>query len=156
MIKKSPFAVVVTAALDEARRRGDRRLGTEHLFLGLLHAPDSLPAKALGVDLDTTRAALDALDHAALAAIGLDVEELRAGLVPRKHPPVTLSALSSNARAILDHAVKATTVRTRRTAPDHLLRALLTCEQPDPVAQLLAQLNIDRSVVRSRLDEFGT
>ena len=65
---------------------------------------------------------------------------------------MTLSALSSNARAILNRAVNATTATTRRAAPSHLLRALLTCEHPDPVAQLLAQLNIDRAVVRSRLD----
>ncbi|ONI86910.1 hypothetical protein ALI144C_09635 [Actinosynnema sp. ALI-1.44] len=156
MIRKSPFAVIVTAALDEARRRGDRRLGTEHLLLGLLHDPDSLPARALGFDLDTARAALDALDHAALAAIGFDVEALRTAHVARRHPPVTLSALSSKARSILNHAVNATTARTRRTAPNHLLRALLECEHPDPVGQLLARLNVDRSGVRNRLEQRDT
>ena len=154
MLGKSPFAAVVTAALEEARRRGDRRLGTEHLLLGLLHTPGSPPARALGVDLDTARAALDALDHAALAAIGFEIGDLPAASAPRNHPPVALSALSSHARSTLDRAVKATTVRSRSAAPSHLLRALLACEHPDPVRQLLAQLGLDRSSVGARLDAY--
>ncbi|MFD0885532.1 Clp protease N-terminal domain-containing protein, partial [Streptosporangium algeriense] len=48
--EKSPFAVVIKAAAEEARQRGDRRIGTEHLLLGLVHDPSSLSARALGVD----------------------------------------------------------------------------------------------------------
>src|SRR5262245_29909452 len=66
-IAKSPIAAVVRSALEEARRRGDRRLSTEHLLLALLYDPAAAPARALGVDLETARAALDALDRAALA-----------------------------------------------------------------------------------------
>jgi ATP-dependent Clp protease ATP-binding subunit ClpA len=156
LIKQSPFAVVVTAALEEARRRGDRRLGTQHLLLGLLHTTDSPAAWALGVDLDTARAALDTLDDQALAAIGLIVERQRAEPVPRKHPPVTLSALNSNARAVVKQAVNATTARTRYTAPEHLLRALLDREYPDPVAQLLAQLGVDRTAARRVIERGRT
>jgi ATP-dependent Clp protease ATP-binding subunit ClpA len=154
LIAKSPFAKVVTAALEEARRRGNRRLGTEHLLLGLLHDPGSLPARALGVDLESARAALDALDEAALDAIGIEVGNLqRSDLAPRKHPPLTLSATTSSARAALDQSIKATTMKTRHVGPDHLLLALLACERPDPVVELMAELNIDRSAVRSRIDQ---
>lgn len=156
LIKQNPFAVVVTAALEEARRRGDRRMGTQHLLLGLLHTPDSLAAQTLGIDLDTARAALDTLDDEALAAIGLIVERQRMEPVQRKHPPVTMSALTSNSRAVLKQAVNATTARTRHTAPEHLLRALLDREYPDPVAQLLAHLGVDRVAARQVIDRGRT
>jgi ATP-dependent Clp protease ATP-binding subunit ClpA len=156
LIKQNPFAVVITAGLEEARRRGDRRMGTQHLLLGLLHTPDSPAAQALGIDLDTARAALDTLDDQALTAIGLIVERQRAEPVQRKHPPVTLSALTSNARAVVKQAVEATTAKTRHTAPEHLLRALLDREHPDPVAQLLAQLGIDRAAARRVIDHGRT
>ncbi|HEV7979998.1 Clp protease N-terminal domain-containing protein [Amycolatopsis sp.] len=144
MAARGPFAAVVTAALEEARRRGDRRLGTEHLFLGLLHDPDS--AKALGVELESARAALDILDHEALKAIGLDLGEPQSTAL-RRHPPLKLSALTSGARAVLDQAVKATTAKTRHTGPEYLLRALLTCEPPDVVAELITRLDVDRQAV---------
>jgi ATP-dependent Clp protease ATP-binding subunit ClpA len=152
---KSPIAAVVRSALEEARRRGDRRLGTEHLLLGLLHDPTSAPARALGVDLETARTALDALDRAALASIGIDVGDLYpTGPVPsRKHPPLGLSALTSSGRAALDSAVKATRLKTRHLAPNYLLLALLASQAPDPAAQLIAQLGIDRPAVRQRINQ---
>ncbi|NEA46962.1 Clp protease N-terminal domain-containing protein, partial [Streptomyces sp. SID10815] len=41
----------VTSAVDEAALRGDRRIGTEHLLLGVLHEPGAV--RALGADLDS-------------------------------------------------------------------------------------------------------
>ena len=38
-------------ATAEARRRGDRRVGTEHLLLALIADPDSSTARALDVPL---------------------------------------------------------------------------------------------------------
>ena len=58
-------------ARNEAIRRGDRTIGTEHLVLALLADPASPAAAALGCDLDSARRALDALDRQALAAIGV-------------------------------------------------------------------------------------
>ena len=58
-------------ARDEAIRRGDRTIGTEHLVLALLSDPASPAAQALRCDLDTARRALDTLDDQALAAIGI-------------------------------------------------------------------------------------
>jgi Clp amino terminal domain, pathogenicity island component len=69
--------LVLTSAAEEAGRRGDRRLGTDHLLLGLLHDADSSAARALGVSLESARGASDALDRAALAAVGVDVSAVR-------------------------------------------------------------------------------
>ena len=62
----------VRAALEEARQRGDRRLGTEHLLLGVLHARELAPLGDLGVELGRVRDVLADLDEAALAVVGVD------------------------------------------------------------------------------------
>jgi hypothetical protein len=147
LIAKSPFAVVVTAALEESRRRGDRRLGTEHLLLGLLHDPDS--ALALGTGLADARAALDRLDRAALAALGIEVEGLRPAEVPPRRGKLTLGAFTSSARAVVNEAIRGT---PRPRDPARLLRVLVALTPPDPAADLLAELGVEREAVRRRLD----
>ncbi|UGQ11413.1 Clp protease N-terminal domain-containing protein [Yinghuangia sp. ASG 101] len=39
----------------------------------------------------------------------------------------------------------------RRITPEHLLLALLDCEQPDPAAELMAEPGIDRAAVRESI-----
>ena len=56
-------------ASEEARRRGDRRTGTDHLLLALLEDPSI--EVVLGVSLQQARQALESLDHEALGALGL-------------------------------------------------------------------------------------
>ena len=56
-------------ASEEARRRGDRRTGTDHLLLALLEDPSI--EVVLGVSLEQARQALESLDHEALGALGL-------------------------------------------------------------------------------------
>lgn len=141
----------VASAVDEASLRGDRRIGTEHLLLGVLHEPGSV--RALGTDLTTARAALDALDRSALAVVGIDVQGVERPPVPasRKRTPFT-----SGARAVFPRALAETRkARSRRIAPEHLLLALLACERPDPAADLLAELGIDRAAARERIRETG-
>lgn len=141
--------LVLTAAADEARRRGDRRLGTDHLLLGLLHDPAGEPARALGVDLESARAADDALDRAALAAIGIDTAglTLATDTAPRGRPPLT-----SSSRAVFKRAIdEARSARTGRIETRHFLLALLDCERPDPAAELLQALGVETSAVRARL-----
>ncbi|MEV4171746.1 Clp protease N-terminal domain-containing protein [Nonomuraea sp. NPDC049709] len=146
--QKSPVTVIIKAAFEEARLRGDRRMGTEHLLLGLLHHEES--ARALGIDVATARAALDELDRAALRMLGLEVGD--APKTPRKHPAVPGTALTSSARAVLNQAIKATTMRTRDAeTPRHLALGLLAQARPDPAAQVIDQLGIDRTTVRSRI-----
>ena len=61
----NPWATAVHAR-EEARRRGDRRVGTDDLLLGLLREP--AVAQVLGCDLGAAREALDAMDRDALVA----------------------------------------------------------------------------------------
>ena len=73
-------------ASEEARRRGDRRTGTDHLLLALLEDPSI--EVVLGVSLQQARQALESLDHEALGALGLgsgtDAPALPMRAVPKK------------------------------------------------------------------------
>jgi ATP-dependent Clp protease ATP-binding subunit ClpA len=150
--EKSPFAVAVKAAAEQARQRGDRRIGTEHLLLGLLSDPGSASARALGVDSATALAALTALDAAALRAIGLEVAA--PATRPRRHPKVAASLLTTSARAAVNQAIKTTTRKNRNAqAPVQLLLALLDQRRPDPGAELFDHLGIDRTDVRARIEQ---
>jgi ATP-dependent Clp protease ATP-binding subunit ClpA len=145
---------VIVAAVEETRTRGDRRIGTEHLLLGILNDPGTPAVRALGVEIDAARAALDQLDRAALTAIGLDVEGVERPRTPRsrKHTPMT-----SGARSVLQAATaRRGTAKPRRVTSEHLLDALLACQPPDPAAALIDQLGVDRDAVRARLHEPGT
>jgi ATP-dependent Clp protease ATP-binding subunit ClpA len=141
---------LLKSATMEVGRRGDRRLGTDHLLLGLLHDPDWPGASALGVSLTDARAARDTLDLAALAAVGVRVAavvEPPAVAFGRRLPP-----LSSGARAVIRHALDdARPRRTGRLGAAHFLRALLARERPDPAAELLHALGVDRVTVLERL-----
>jgi ATP-dependent Clp protease ATP-binding subunit ClpA len=142
--------LVLTSAAEEARRRGDRRLGTDHLLLGLLHDEDGRAARALGVSLAGARAASAALDVAALAAVGIEIDGLGGGTpvsFGRRLPPLT-----SGARAVFKRAIdEARPVRNGRIGTVHFLRALLSLQRPDPAAELLDALGVDRATVRERL-----
>jgi len=140
---------VLSSAAEEARRRGDRRIGTDHLLLGLLHDPGSLAEQILGMDLDAAREASNALDRAALAAVGVDVGDFTpAATRPgRGRPPFT-----SAARAVLHGSViEARDARARHIDERHLLLALLARTRPDPAAELLAALDVDPVEATARL-----
>jgi hypothetical protein len=73
-------------ASEEARRRGDRRTGTDHILLALFEDPSI--EVVLGVSLQQTRLALESLDHEALGTLGLgsgtDAPPLPMRAVPKK------------------------------------------------------------------------
>lgn len=153
-----PWLTVVRSAHDEARRRGDRRIGTEHLMLGLLAAPEFGMDGVLGVDLEQARAALQDLDRAALAAIGIHVGG-PAPPVPTPEPSMPPlpggrmpMALTSGAAAVLNQAMRGTRRGDPTAAPGLLLRALLACPRTDPVAGLIGALGIDTEAVGAELD----
>jgi ATP-dependent Clp protease ATP-binding subunit ClpA len=141
--------LVLTGAGDEARRRGDRRLGTAHLLLGLLHDEDSPAARALGVSLAGARAALDSLDAAALSAVGVEVRGLAEGPAApfgRRRLPLT-----SGARTVFKLAVGQARPFQGGIGTQHFLLALLALRRPDPAADLLHALGADLAAVRARL-----
>lgn len=141
---------VLEQAREEARLRGDRRIGTDHLLLALLHDDAAPPARALGVTLADGRAALDSLDRAALVALGIHLD------VPLSAPPARRRGLlpfNSAARAVIG-AAKHEAERERkgrRIEPRHLLLALLSGRHPDPATDLLAALGLPPTSVRERL-----
>ena len=141
---------VLALATEEAARRGDRRIGADHLLLGLLHEPSSVAARALGVDLESARAASEALDRAALAAVGIDATLHGPGSPPiraHRRPPFT-----SGARAALQRSLhEARSMKARSIDPRHLLLGILSRQRPDPAAELLAELGVDPADVRRRL-----
>jgi hypothetical protein len=146
------IGTVLSAAFDEAGRRGDRKVGTDHLLLGLLHDPAS--AEALGIGVEEGRAALADLDRAALAAIGLDLGTLDLpGLPTPKHRLVTRNTLTAGARDALTGAVSANGSRTRGLTPKHLLASVLTCPSTEPAAHLLGRLGIDPGAAGVRLGQ---
>jgi ATP-dependent Clp protease ATP-binding subunit ClpA len=146
------FAQAARAAVEdaryEARRRGDRRIGTEHLLLALLQ--DEGLAGIVGVDAHTAQQAADQLDRDALAAIGVTLGDFRptadrAGTrsVPRMTP---------GAKTVLQQALRnATAEKARAITSRHMLLALLDRRQPDPAAALLVALAVDEPVLRARL-----
>jgi hypothetical protein len=143
------FGATYYDARDEAVRRGDRTIGTEHLVLALLADPASPAARALGCDLDSARRALDALDHQALAAIGIE-------------PGITAGPVAARAtgRLRLTPAAKAvlTGIRDARKSRGAglgiVLSALLGLPRPDPAAELLAALGVDAQAARERFTDF--
>ena len=61
--------LVVTHAVEEAESRGDTRIGTEHLLIGVAR---SRSLEGLMPDVESLRAELEQMDREALASVGLD------------------------------------------------------------------------------------
>jgi hypothetical protein len=136
-------------ARDEAIRRGDRTIGTEHLVLALLIDPSSPAARALGCDLDAARRALDALDDQALAAIGI-LPGITAGPVAARSPGRL--RLTPAAKAIFTGNGEGRKIRGPGLGT--VLGTLLDLPRPDPAAELLAALGVDARAAAARFAEL--
>lgn len=143
----------VAEGIREAERRGDRRIGTQHLLLGLLHDPEC--AAALGTDLESARGAEDALDLEALDAVGIHPGPIAlADPGPRPAPAAVAGRLpfTSAAKDVLSHSVRNAALEHSRTiAGRHVILALLDNAAPDPAGALLARIGVDPAEVRTRL-----
>ncbi len=142
---------------EEARRRGDRRTGTDHLLLAVLEDPST--QAVLGVDLEQARHALESLDHEALGTLGLasgtDAPPLPMRAVPKK--PTLRDIMQKDrlrmtpaAKKVLEEASKPNRRKLQVTA-QQVLAQILTLQPPDPAAALLGALGVDRAAARQRL-----
>jgi hypothetical protein len=154
------WAICLRAA-EEARRRGDRRTGTDHLLLALLEDP-SIEA-VLGVSVQQARQALESLDREALGTLGLgsgaDAPLLPMRAVPKK-PRIRDIAqkdrlrMTPAAKNVLEESSKHNRRRLRVTA-QQVLAQILALQPPDPAAVLLGALGVNTSEVRRRLRVDG-
>jgi len=145
-------------ASEEARRRGDRRTGTDHILLALLDDPSI--EVVLGVSVQQARQALESLDHEALVALGLgsgaDAPPLPMRAVPKK-PTIRDIAqkdrlrMAPAAKKVLEEASKPNRRKLQITA-QQVLAQILALQPPDPAAALLGALGVNTSEVRRRLD----
>ena len=143
---------------EEARSRGDRRIGTDHVLLAVFDDP-SVEA-VLGVSLQQARQALESLDHEALGALGLgsgtDAPPLPMRAVPKKPRLRDVAQkdrlrMTPAAKKVLEEASKPNRRRLQVTA-QQVLAQILTLQPPDPAAVLLGALGVDSAEVRSRLE----
>jgi Clp amino terminal domain, pathogenicity island component len=139
-------------ASEEARRRGDRRTGTDHLLLALLEDPTV--EVVLGVSLQQAREALESLDREALGALGLgagaDAPPLPMRAVPKK-PRIRDVAkrdrfrMTPAAKKALEDAYKPKGHRKLQVTGPEVLAQILTLQPPDPAAVLLGALGVNTS-----------
>jgi hypothetical protein len=139
-------------ASEEARRRGDRRTGTDHLLLALLEDPTV--EVVLGVSLQRAREALESLDREALGALGLgagaDAPPLPMRAVPKK-PRIRDVAkrdrfrMTPAAKKALEDAYKPKGHRKLQVTGPEVLAQILTLQPPDPAAVLLGALGVNTS-----------
>jgi Clp amino terminal domain, pathogenicity island component len=145
-------------ASEEARRRGDRRTGTDHLLLALLEDPSI--EVVLGVNLQQARQALALLDQEALGALGMgsgtDAPPVPMRAVPKK--PRIRDVMKKDrlrmtpaAKKVLENAAKPNRRKLQLTA-QQVLTQILTLRPPDPAAVLLGALGVNTSEVRRQLD----
>jgi hypothetical protein len=156
-----PWAIYLQAS-EEARRRGDRRTGTDHVLLALFEDPST--EGLLGVSLQQARQAQDALDREALGALGMgpgaDAPELPMRAVPKKPRLKDLMLqkdrlrMTPAAKKVLEDASKPNRRKLQVTARQVLAR-ILTLQPPDPAAVLLGALGVNTSEVRRQLDLPG-
>jgi ATP-dependent Clp protease ATP-binding subunit ClpA len=138
----------VEDATYEARRRGDRRVGSEHLLIAVLE--DDALSSRIGVDAASARAAADRLDQSALAAIGLKLGEF--GPTPAHTVASSRVALTSGAKAVLQQSLaKAAGEKSRTITTRHMMLALLERDAPDPAAALIEALEVTPDELRARL-----
>jgi hypothetical protein len=150
---------VYLQASEEARRRGDRRTGTDHILLALFEDPSI--EVVLGVSLQQARQALDSLDREALGALGLgsgaDAPALPMHAVPKK-PRIRDVAkrdrfrMTPAAKKVLEEAYKPKGHRKFQVTGPEVLAQILALQPPDPAAMLLGALGVNTSEVQRRLD----
>ncbi len=145
-------------ASEEARRRGDRRVGTDHVLLALFEDPSI--EVVLGVSLEHARRTLDSLDRESLTAVGLgfdiDAPPLATRAVSKKPRFRDVAykdrlRMTPAAKKVLESASKPNRHRTWVTA-QQVLAQILTLQPPDPAAALLSAAGVKTPEARRRMN----
>jgi ATP-dependent Clp protease ATP-binding subunit ClpA len=142
---------VVTRAMEEAQQRGDARIGTEHLLIGVAR---SGTMTELMPDTDALRAELDRIDAEALESVGLDPGLLevtapapQGGRGRSRHIPFT-----GGAKDILKGALReALGLGDRYIGVEHIALALTDVTGPDRAKAALSGLGVDTATLRASL-----
>ena len=139
---------VVTHAVEEAESRGDTRIGTEHLLIGVAR---SRSLEGLMPDVESLRAELERMDREALASVGLDPGLVEVSGPPRRkrsgHIPFT-----GGAKDILKGALReALDLAHRHIGVEHIALALTAIEGPDRATGMLRGLALDPDALRAAL-----
>jgi hypothetical protein len=154
-------AAVLSAAQASARFRGDGRIGTDHLLIGVVTSGNEIARRA-GLSVEGLHEALDRLDGSALGAFGIEAasEALLASspvLRPHsgrerphrrilaRHLPLSAGAkrsLKKSVQLALDH-------RHRRINTNHMLAALSTGGYNDPAVRVLRSSAVDPADLES-------
>jgi ATP-dependent Clp protease ATP-binding subunit ClpA len=138
----------VTAAVEEAEKRGDSSVGTEHLLIGVVGS--AAPGTDLiGLSVGPLRDAWAEMDQAALAASGVDTD-LPIDPGPRRrrgHLPFT-----GGAKQVLEDTLReAIGMGSRRLEPEHILIALTLRPPRDPGIRLLEHAGVSPDAIRADL-----
>ena len=143
---------VVNVAVEEASKRSDSRIGTEHLLLGVSATEALAP---LGLEREALCRGLDRLDTNALEAVGIDpdlIEADRSGPESRgrkRHIPFTGAAKDTLKRALQE----AIDLGHRHIGAEHIALALTTLPDQDRASRALRGMGLDPTQLRASLLE---
>lgn len=139
----------VTTAVEEAEKRGDTRIGTEHLLLGACRAG---VLDELGVDEETVRGVLKRLDTEALASVGVEAGEFSDGPNTRRrgrqrHIPFT----GSGKQVLVQALVEAKAIGSRRIESRHIALAITRLPDHDRAIRVLRGAAVSPDDLRQAL-----
>jgi len=144
--------LVVTHAVEEAETRGDTRIGTEHLLIGVAR---SRSLNGLMPDVESLRAELERMDRKALTSVGLDPRLIElAG--PARNGKTVHIPFTSGAKDILKGALReALDLGHRHIGVEHIALALTAIEGPDRATGVLNGLDLDPDALRAALLRYA-
>lgn len=145
----------VVLAQEEARYRGDKRIGPEHLLVAVFVAA---PAELgdLGPTVDGLRQTWVDVEQDALRSVGVVTERHGVFAVSRRtkqrHIPFTGSA-----KGVLEESLRqAITLEDRYIGAEHILLALANLPPTERATRLLMASGVDPATIReSLLDRLG-
>jgi ATP-dependent Clp protease ATP-binding subunit ClpA len=170
---------IATGAQEEARKHGHGHIGTEHLLLAMLTAPDTLAGRTLirhGLGYDAVSEAVrrhlkqdDDLDAELLSEIGIDLDAVREKVEAAFGPGALDRPPSRGRRSMLGHVPftgrakkvlelalrEAIALKHNHIGDGHVLLGLIR-ERDGLGARMIAEAGVDLAGLRREIvDELG-